>query len=150
MISETQFQYNLWKLRRERHNNLKQWQRNIDQAKNESKSSADIGEMNGHHLAEMARFEDEIRFLVTRRILDKLDRYLLPHSRSVLDGDASAWQEAKTHAGKFYLTDQAIFELRGLIRKEQKERSELLLARLAALTGLVGALTGLIAVLGAG
>ena len=56
--------------------------------------------------------------------------------------------ELKRWPGKVYLSREGISEVRAMIRKDTKERHELMLPWLSLLIGLVGALTGLIAVIG--
>jgi hypothetical protein len=57
-----------------------------------------------------------------------------------------AWVQSRTANG-YHLTTSAAAELRAAIRKEKREGSELFFKWLSGLTGLVGALIGLAALL---
>ena len=88
--------------------------------------------------------EDELMLLVSSYWMSVANRLLIPIPEFQEDG--GAWEESRT-SGRYYLTKQALSELRTAIRREQKNRQEVWLPWLAALTGLVGALTGLAAVI---
>ncbi len=57
--------------------------------------------------------------------------------------DSDNWKEHASHY-RTLLTDKGIYDLRGRIRREQKERSEVFLRWIMALTGIGGVLIGLI------
>jgi hypothetical protein len=83
--------------------------------------------------------------LNTRYLLNEADRYLLP--RPSWD-DRTQWVECKEATG-LCLTPGAIKALRSDIRKERAERRQDwqgALVWVSGLTGLVGVMTGLIAV----
>ncbi len=60
--------------------------------------------------------------------------------------EGGAWEKAST-TGQYHLKAEALSALRSAIRREQKEKHEIWILWLAALTGLVGAITGFVAVL---
>jgi hypothetical protein len=91
------------------------------------------------------RIEDEIAALQTDRLLVLADEYLIPRPLGALEPNET-WMQART-SDQYLLSPAAIAELRASIRKEQRERSELVFRWLTGLTGVVGALIGLAALL---
>jgi hypothetical protein len=85
----------------------------------------------------------EIDTLKTQRFCRTANRLMVP---SPDWQDKELWEELRYGRGKV-LTCKGIWELKKLIRQERRERREAFLVWLAALTGIVGALTGLAAVL---
>ncbi|MCY1522713.1 hypothetical protein D9M68_575780 [compost metagenome] len=92
---------------------------------------------------ELSMLDDEIEVLASRHLLDLAHQLLLPIPAFQEEG--GAW-ERTTHTGEFFLTRQAMKELRQSIREEEKARREGLVTWTAALVGLIGALTGLVSV----
>jgi hypothetical protein len=86
----------------------------------------------------------EIQSLITQRLIQIADRYLVPRPKFRSEG--GAWVQTSA-AGHWHLTIEAIADLRSAIRHEKKERSENGRMWLAALTGLVGTLIGLASLL---
>lgn len=95
--------------------------------------------------------EEEDDYL-TKQLLRKARRFRVPtpHARNNADGSLSDhWYDGRQTGGR-YLTDIGIRSLREEIRKEQKARHEgraQLVVWLSAITGIAGAITGLIAIL---
>ena len=86
---------------------------------------------------------EKIDVLTTRRFCQIANRLMVPlPDRS----DEDLWEESPYGLGKV-LTSKGIWELKKLIRQERRESREGFLWWLAALTGIVGAITGLVAVL---
>lgn len=71
-------------------------------------------------------------------------RRLIPVPEFMTEG--GEWVEAKSQPGHYHLTPKALHELRASIRHEKKERREGWLTWIIAITGLVGALSGLLAI----
>ncbi len=85
----------------------------------------------------------DIDSLISRRIIRRangLDLPIPPYS------DKEAWERNRT-TGAYYLTAKGRADLRSLIRKEKRERFEYWARWIVLLTGLIGAATGLVAVL---
>jgi hypothetical protein len=95
--------------------------------------------------SEQQLYEDELVVLTTYYLMSIARRMFIPVPEFKTEG--GAWEEAST-SGRYHLNAEALSALRLAIRKEQKEKHELWLIWLAAITGLVGAITGLAAVLG--
>ncbi len=61
-------------------------------------------------------------------------------------GDENLWKRCQ-YSNRSNLTEKGIAELRATIRREQKETREIYLPWIAGLIGLVGAITGLLAII---
>ena len=85
--------------------------------------------------------DDEINKLRTLILMRGARRYLLP-----TPSEKDDWEDSKID-GRRFLTQQAQRALIVAIRAETKQRAELFGLRVAGLTGVIGALTGLAAVL---
>lgn len=86
---------------------------------------------------------EEIDSLQTKRFCQLANRLLVPiPDRS----NKEMWREKHYSYGRT-LTDKGIWEIKKLIRQEKRERREGFIVWLAALTGIVGAITGLAAIL---
>jgi hypothetical protein len=83
---------------------------------------------------------EEIRTVTSGRLLSLAEKYMLPFPKS------SLW-EMGDRTGKYSLKQEAMQELRSAIRREERERSESLLRWTPLWIGLIGALTGLVAVM---
>lgn len=92
--------------------------------------------------------EDEY---ITNRLLDQARRFRvpIPHRYSPDNTESDHWYEGH-YTGQWYLTDLGVSTLRSEIRNEQKARHEIRaqwVVWLSGLTGLLGAATGLVALL---
>ena len=86
---------------------------------------------------------EKIDSLKTRRFCQIANRLMVPLPESK---DKELWKDLH-YAGGRALTDKGFWELKKLIRQEKRERREGFVVWLAALTGIIGATTGLAAVL---
>jgi len=92
--------------------------------------------------------EDEY---ITNLLLDQARKFRvpIPHRYNPDNTDSDHWYEGH-YTGQFYLTNLGVSVLRNKIRKEQKARHEIRtqwVVWLSGLTGLLGASTGLVALL---
>ncbi len=86
---------------------------------------------------------EKIDALKTNRFRQIADRLMVPMPESK---DKELWKELHYARGRA-LTDKGIWELKKLIRQEKRERREGFIVWLAVLTGIIGAATGMIAVI---
>ena len=93
---------------------------------------------------EQDQFEDEIRRLETQFLTRRARRYLIP----VPPTDDEARWERSEHSQRYLLKLEAMRELRAAIRDEQRQRLEPVKIWLPLLTGVIGALIGLVSLLG--
>ena len=116
----------------------------IEQAQKEHKSRDEIQALNSEKWHELQYIDEQIDSLVSRRLCRIANRLMVP----IPDyGNEAYWVEMGAYDVGKVLTAKGIQEIRKNIRSERKERWEWLFVLLAALTGLVGAITGLAAVL---
>ena len=97
----------------------------------------------GEWISGRGEFEWKIRSAETQFLLRQGRRHLIPVP-ALSDEGHWEWSEDKRRA---YLTLHAMRELRALIRDEQRQRWEPVKLWLPLLTGLVGALIGLVSAL---
>lgn len=86
---------------------------------------------------------EEIDLFNSRRFCQIANRLMAPLPDSK---DKEMWQE-QSYSRRRVLTSKGIWELKKFIRQEKRERREGYIVWLAALTGIIGAITGLSAVL---
>ncbi|MDP8244804.1 MAG: hypothetical protein P9L94_12025 [Candidatus Hinthialibacter antarcticus] len=134
------YRYSLWKLQNSRNSTTNSFQKDIKNAKNNNKSRDEISGIRSQAWFETDCIDEEIDDLNTRYWTDLARRYCLPIP--AIDREANKWTEGK-YNGKRCLTKEAVLELRTLVRKER----EVYLIWIAAFTGVLGALTGLIAII---
>lgn len=85
----------------------------------------------------------------TKRLLRKASRLRVPIPSRYTSKMEESEDWERSWDGEWYLSKSAELQLRAVIRQEQKERNETRahwIAWIAAITGLVGAVTGLLAV----
>ncbi|MBE3910770.1 hypothetical protein HJ153_22695 [Vibrio parahaemolyticus] len=99
--------------------------------------------------------EEELEHHLSQKILSKARKMRIPVPEADFDEDGhdnmQNWVEG-SQTGYRYLSAQGYAKVRSSIRKELKERRDLRshwVVWLSAITGLVGAITGLLAVIGA-
>jgi hypothetical protein len=83
------------------------------------------------------------RLLNQRRVLRKADRLFIPLPPF---SDQEYWEEAGSMPNTYFLTRHGMNDLLGKIRAERKSRLEVWVPLVAAITGVLGAVTGLLAV----
>lgn len=143
MFEQLEYRFKLWRLQRNRARISQLYKNEISSARQEKISSDEIEKLRHEERFETELVDDAISELATRHLYQTAYRYLVPQPG--LD-EEEMWEESPV-TGKRLLTSKGISELRAAIRKERRERSEHLWMWLAGLTGLVGALSGLMALL---
>ena len=117
----------------------------IAQARKEQKSGDDLRMIEHSAWAEDRMYNEEISIIVTQYLLKKARKHFLPIPPIE---ETEMWEQCNQISTQFVLTNAGITKMRSLLRTEAKERREAILSYIAALTGLIGTATGLIAVLG--
>ncbi len=100
----------------------------------------------GEYLHFRGEIVDEQRALFQARLMRKARRLYVPVPRYTKE-NADLWEQSAAIYGKTLLTDKGIRQMLDDIRKEKMARRDRLLAWIAPLTGVIGALTGLVAVI---
>lgn len=93
---------------------------------------------------DLEEVDDEIARLLSARLREQADKYFLPEPP--FTSESGDWIQSRITGG-WHLSRKAIADLRAAIRKEQKERVELFLTLTASLTGIIGAVIGLVSLL---
>jgi hypothetical protein len=109
----------------------------------EAKSSNDKEMLRAEAGSEIVPILEDIDSLQTKRFCQLANKLLVPIP---VRSNKEMWCEKHYSYGRT-LTDKGIWEIKKLIRQEKKERREGFIVWLAVLTGIIGAITGLAAVL---
>jgi hypothetical protein len=113
----------------------------IEQARVDKKPHEEINGLIHEQMMETEITEAKLYHLLTQRLLQIAAHHLVPRPEFKTEG--GAWVQSPV-TGRWHLTVEAISELRAAIRKEKKESSEHWRMWPAALTGIIGALIGLV------
>ncbi len=116
----------------------------IQKARKERKPKEDIQLLEHDAWFEQRLIDEEISILTTDRLTRRAQRHFVPIPSIKEDG---MWTKCEFAENRYILTSSGISKVRSLLRSEHKEGLELVLKILAALTGIVGAIIGLVAVL---
>jgi hypothetical protein len=88
--------------------------------------------------------QEEIQYQLSKQLIEKAARYDVPVPAFV--EDEGPWTEPE-YISPYFLNEAARAELRAAIRKEQKERSEILRTWLTVVLSIIGAVCGVAALL---
>lgn len=139
MLEIFSYKFELWKLQRNKEKNSKFFDKLVDKAREEKKDREEIDTLYGEEMIIRDRIEDDIAQMQHRLIVRQAEKYLIPTPKYITqDG---TWEQSD-ETGRWRLSQNTISELKKAIRQEQKYRRE----GVALLIGLIGALTGLLAV----
>lgn len=110
----------------------------------------DVAHLEGAHRFEMELQQEQEDSFLTSNLLRQARslRVPIPYVRSADGSESPLWYEGR-QTGGWYLSNSGVRHLRQEIRQEIKERHEArthYVVWLTALTGIIGAITGLIAV----
>jgi len=154
MIDGTRYQFRLWRLQKKKrslralyaaHTEALEvrWRADDPGPEKRLKELQDLTDLEIH---EVMLVDEQISRLQTTYLLEQAERYLLPRPPFKTDTEDAAWERASLSA-QHHLKDIAIAELRAVVRREKKERGERWKSWIPLLTGLAGAIIGLISVL---
>lgn len=138
MLGLIKYHWHLNKLRAQQNKDMKKFKEYRKKAKPE--------ELDSLHAEEGAVYfetQNEIDELVSRRFIQIANDLLIPLPNY---NDKEHWAR-NLYDNSYVLTVKGIWELKKLIRQEKKERMEGFIIWILALTGIIGATTGLAAVL---
>ena len=137
------YRWNLRTLHRARERVLAAYRAKREEAKRERKGRDEIESIISMEMHEVELIDDDIESLEHSYLIESARRLLLPTPKFNVDN--GAWVESRI-TGRVRLSRTSMMEVRSAIRKERKERREGAILWLTAFTGIIGALTGLIAV----
>lgn len=113
-------------------------------AENKHESREQIAALTSDYRFEDDIIEDEINMMISRYWISKAQHLFLPTPSKE---DPTMWSEASNMPDRKVLTHEGITKIRSQVRAERKEQMEMCLPWLTALTGLIGVLIGLVAIL---
>jgi hypothetical protein len=143
MIDYVRYRLHLAKLFRQRTSTTDFFHRKISKAKKEGKPRVYLSELDAEAYFERRMVNEDISILVTDYLIRQANLSFLPvpaHSENGM------WEQCEFDSGRFVLTAAGISKLRTSVRSEKKERNEMVIKTLAAITGIIGTATGLLAV----
>lgn len=141
MFSEISFQFRLWRLQRRQRKVVEDHVRQLRVLRRPPQDADSISHAESEAFFDHQDFEGALAQLQSERIIQQIRRYNLTYP------EAADWEVEEPPFYYRRLKPSVLEKLRGAIRLEQKERREQLLPWLMAIIALIGALTGLVAVL---
>jgi len=120
------------------------YSKDIREAQQKKKSRDEIEEIKHDQYFEYAMIQEEIDILITSYLRSKANTLFV--SLPEYD-DEKMWTECNKISQQKVLTTLGINKIKKTIRQERKERVEIILMVAASLTGIIGAITGLIALI---
>jgi hypothetical protein len=143
MIDYIKYRLELVKLFKEKKSIGDLYAKEIHKSQKQAKHREEIELIEAEFSFERRWIDENISLLVTDFLLRRADRRFVPvPSRD----DAGMWEQCDLVNNRYTLTSAGISKLQTSLRLENKERNEIVLKILAAITGIIGAVTGLLAV----
>jgi len=133
------------KLRKKLKKNDEYYQSRLKQARAEGNED-DIRYLEHNHFETRIWIEEEWRDHSEFKLIRKARRLLIPIPSKIDEPDA--WQERSPVTDIQFLTPIARKKLWDAIREEHNARRDMIVGWITPLTGIIGALTGLVAVIG--
>jgi hypothetical protein len=133
----------LKKLRRDRDRLMAVWEEKRRAMVNPNKDQSD--EFWHARRSEIDPIREEIEQQLSLQLVAQAQRYDVPVPEFV-DDNGGPWREPE-YSAHYFLNEAARAELRSAIRKEQRERSEILRTWLTVVLSVIGAVTGIAALL---
>jgi len=133
----------LYKLNRERQKASEALSKLVEEARKKG-GEAKAQEVYQNGSFDLDMIDDKILGLVSRYLVYKANKRFLPVPS--LSEEDELW-ERSNFTGRYHLTGKGITQVRKMIRSDTKETIEILSPYVGILFGLIGAITGLIAVI---
>ncbi len=130
--------FELWRKRRQLVKSNKLYRTELEKARKEKKSPDEIESLKYGLEADIEFIEEEINRLVTEHLIEKARKLFLSTSAEGKRGNLT---------GLFYLTPNGIAIIRSRIREETAARRKAFLEWASPIVGIIGAITGLLAVI---
>ena len=115
----------------------------IDKAKRAKKTQDEIDSLISEMFAETGIIEEEIKSILSRKWVQKAEKLLLP----IPDYDDDDCWEKGDYTQLRFLKAKGITQIRNLIREENAAQRKGILDLVVPLIGIIGAVTGLLAVI---
>jgi len=144
MIEYIKFKFALRKLFKSKEETRVKYSNFLALARSEKKSIEDIQGLEHEAYFEESMIDEEISLLVTRYLTSKARRQFIPIPPI---NNEEMWEKCSKISLSYVLTDAGISNVRSLLGKEAKEKRDSIVTFIAAITGLIGTVTGLIAII---
>lgn len=149
MLDWLRYRYQLSRLHKERRDLSRSHKVAYDQATKQQKSKHDLNQLVLGFADDLQINYDHVGILQTGYLTSLAERRLIPVPEGSMPLDQRGndkWRNAKNSA-IFYLNDDGIRELRIALRADLRERLDLDRSWLTSLTGLIGVIIGLLAII---
>ncbi len=144
MLAGLSYEFELRRFQRQKERTRKRFKKLLDEAREQKKDQLEVETIAYNEVTVIEYIDDEIAQLQSRYLFRQAEKYLIPWpERKTDDG---AWEESD-FTGRWRLTPHALSELRTAVRQEKKVRREFWQTWLILLTGFMGTLIGVLAVL---
>lgn len=147
MINTIRYRRALNKLHRRKEQRSIYYTEQISSAIQKKEKQEHINSLRSDRRIEMSLLDDEIEDFVSQRLLEMANRLMLPIPPVNAPDEDGAWQYGEFIGGR-YLTRAAMKTLRQDIRQEREADRQAVAFWVSSALGLIGACTGLAAVLG--
>lgn len=144
MINYWKFKSKIKEINSEKRKIQESYLKDISKARKQKKSPEEINEIRQSEYFDVGMVQEKIDIQITNYLRNKANTLFVPLPDY---DDKKMWVECSMISQQKVLTTLGISTIKTAIRKEWKEKAEIYLIWLASLTGIIGALTGLIAVL---
>ena len=142
MFSTLKFRWQLRSLFAEQDRMRKIFKVHLAKARRSKAPRSEIEALNSEAWHEETMINDEIALLVTQFWLRRANRLFVPAPARTEEG---MWQESQ-HIERWVLTEKGISAVRTAVREEERAKREFLAYLGSGIIGVVGAVTGLVAV----
>jgi len=139
------FRWRLWKLDRAYNRLDNKLAAEEAGAKLKGASQEELVDLHNERGDRFFQYDVERKALITRHLAGQANRYFVPWPS--IEKGSPYWEESYYSAGSHVLTEEGIKKVRTEIREEKRARRESAVAWIAIITGLIGALTGLMAII---
>jgi len=144
MIDYIRYRMALRRLSKQKRKIRKTYAKSLASARAAGNNMNDLRALESEAWFEESMIAEEIALLITDFLVSKADKHFISTPSRKEEG---MWEQCDKISERFVLTKAGISAVRTSIRAEAKERRDLILPVIAALTGVIGTVTGLIAVL---
>lgn len=144
MIDYISYRMSLRRLSKQKGKIRSTYTKELASARAAGKNIYDLRALESEAWFEEGMVDEEIALLITDFLVSKADKHFIATPSRKEEG---MWEQCDKISERFVLTKAGISAVRSSIRTEAKERRDLILPVIAALTGVIGTITGLIAVL---
>lgn len=144
MIDYLRYRMALRKLSKQKRKIRRAYTKDLASARAAGKNINDLRSLESDAWFEESMVDEEIALLITDFLVSKADKHFISTPSRKEEG---MWEQCEKISERYVLTKAGISAVRSTIRAEAKERRDLFLPVIAALTGIIGTITGMIAVL---